>query len=1545
MKRKQRKKIVVSIIAFLIMLSVVGGFFVIQQKEAYAKHTLPGIETISANTGYYDPYIILEVVEDKKDASLGYFIGGEEPIKDGKSIKDYSTEAERNVDFPSDVANLVPDSYDNLQGKAFDATLISSAGTTNSVDIKGEYIEKTNGNYRLVESPASYVPYDELVHLTEQRYDLYATFLDEGNGSYIPTFTEIGSLLSDITIDGKQYKNYCKYEIDSYNAVVLDETTDLSIYEGEMIFDATPAGYVYKGKVVSQNIAGEPSAYVLGADGVKYIFEDSSLYTGYTLISAAIGTYEMLSFVFNPAAGTYYISSFTKALADDMTDFSYEESWFATDVGAYVQDTAATSEYIYVTDASGNLTWQTDYSLGTISTYSYSGGFDNYEWFKKQVFDREESEIADLVIDVKTVTMEELNTYNLDLVDMVYFAGIDSEYSVDISDAQAIALYTKLVEENFPIVLNRSIHEIMINRVGTYSNMQKLDYLLTQSSYELIDESALISNWTSMAYWDAMPATIRVADATYGLNYVNQAFYMYDDTNYEGTGAIPFVNEDFINAFSDSMVSQGFQEVIDEIVSENFYIQIAGYIDTLPEEVTKAGALRYIINYGYKRNVIKSRISVLEIEPCYSYKYSDSELGTVVTLNKAADNKTGTSRTTFTNVVVDRKILTNTYIAENWATQFIDNQDKIELTQTYTGEFIGKIEDLNESYDLIYIGLDTSTMNTELNYSGGTYYKSENTLYNNSSLDGLIYNHSGDYLTMTNSYVLRGLLNPEDVSLENSMEGYGKYALSGNDITLEKYNALCEYMDAGYPIIFADGFYNLDVDGIAVSVNTSKIDSASYMYKVAKYALDQGYFGGNVNVDQNITNDTTGTGAKETLAKYLNISKLSIDLTAVPTVYDGTLSSPSYLSKTGGSYVLEYQFQLKDDSAIIDENTNYDVELYIDSSVDGRFYSDEEILGLKIYELKNGSYVQVYQNDGKFNLVAGKYYKLLREVPTGYVGVLPWKLVLSRNDNALVRKSVTGYTAIATETVNRETIKVLQLLATTDYASNNWNLETSSSFSALLDQVQDFDIQITAVPVSDYIQSGTQTNASLHYDYLDDYDMLVIGFSDGYSFSAPEVSNTTSRENLQANAALAIRQYISEGRSVLFTHDTTSYCNTTDFQNNTRSDGSKKSSDPNKSAWLWGYDFNRYVRDVVGMDRYGVLRKVDGLSPVNTVYDTMWVAKTLQENGSTYPYTQGYNNQTVVQYASDNDYVYTTRPNVAGSGGQYSNAMYVTKTNEGQITRYPFDIPEEFQVTKTHRQYYQLNLDTDSKDAIKDDDIVVWYCISDVSGTQDIYETNPNDVRNNYYIYNKGNVTYSGVGHSTVLDERVTEMKLFVNTMVAAYNAGVHPPKVTYKDGADEDAGVIEYLYLPYDEVLDAYVDTTADIYFDIADTSFVQGTKSITAYYYLEVATASTGTISEIVDGEQRYLQEFTPSEVTNVRTGVSLTGDAVHSMENDARYMFTLTAEQLNLLNKNRANVYIGAKTTYTRSSGSGDVEVSETQFGYYSVAVLKAQLFELE
>ncbi|MEG2815770.1 MAG: hypothetical protein RR885_06055, partial [Oscillospiraceae bacterium] len=128
---------------------------------------------------------------------------------------------------------------------------------------------------------------------------------------------------------------------------------------------------------------------------------------------------------------------------------------------------------------------------------------------------------------------------------------------------------------------------------------------------------------------------------------------------------------------------------------------------------------------------------------------------------------------------------------------------------------------------------------------------------------------------------------------------------------------------------------------------------------------------------------------------------------------------------------------------------------------------------------------------------------------------------------------------------------------------------------------------------------------------------------------------------------------------------------------------------------------------------------------------------------------------------------------------------FISQVNEGQITTYPFDVNTELfkpnaaanatnfmDIAPTHCQYQQLNMNSD--------DVVVWYCLS---GSK--FDNLPNDVVNSYYIYSKGNVTYSGAGHTTdpaEVNKNVEEAKLFVNTMIAAYRVADIKPEISFTD-------------------------------------------------------------------------------------------------------------------------------------------------------------------
>ena len=133
--------------------------------------------------------------------------------------------------------------------------------------------------------------------------------------------------------------------------------------------------------------------------------------------------------------------------------------------------------------------------------------------------------------------------------------------------------------------------------------------------------------------------------------------------------------------------------------------------------------------------------------------------------------------------------------------------------------------------------------------------------------------------------------------------------------------------------------------------------------------------------------------------------------------------------------------------------TTYDCKLFVDKNSDGRFAgadyvegqtggTSEELTGLNIYVRKGSEWQELSQvidsGAAHYELQTGNVYKVIRQLPDDYVGVLPWKLVFYDNADRLVRTAQTGYTAVPQQT-GKKTIKVLQLLSE---KNNNWNLET-----------------------------------------------------------------------------------------------------------------------------------------------------------------------------------------------------------------------------------------------------------------------------------------------------------------------------------------------------------------------------------------------------------------------------------------------------------------------------------------------------------------------
>jgi hypothetical protein len=417
-----------------------------------------------------------------------------------------------------------------------------------------------------------------------------------------------------------------------------------------------------------------------------------------------------------------------------------------------------------------------------------------------------------------------------------------------------------------------------------------------------------------------------------------------------------------------------------------------------------------------------------------------------------------------------------------------------------------------------------------------------------------------------------------------------------------------------------------------------------------------------------------------------------------------------------------------------------------------------------------------------------------------------------------------------------------------------------------------YDIEVKTTTVDALNEKG----AAAYSDVLKDYNMVILGFDDLY-------------KELTVSSAKAIVEYIGTGKALLFTHDTTSYWNDSTYPNG-------GGNNPG-----WGYQFNQIVRDKVGLDRYGVTSSVFVTESQNDidVHDMLTNGNENQILGDTVTYIQGANSEKAkytVAYMPGEDVTYEgkTQGKSAGATQGFTNSIIdkyivgspantnkdtttVSQVNQGQITEYPYELPVEFGISPTHSQYYQLNMNAD--------DVVVWYCLGGekTSSQYDDYSDEKNDASNAYYIYNRGNITYSGAGHVESLSSQ--EAMLFVNTMIAAYRAGTGAAGVSFRTAADDPASTLLFPVQIADETDENGKRETYTLsgeqstYFKISDRNLTEGnTLSVELYY--EVADQTT---TNREDGAIKIRDDATGNYTPYV-VNVSITDDDIYRADTTA-------------------------------------------------------------
>ncbi|WDC83238.1 hypothetical protein PL321_10595 [Caloramator sp. mosi_1] len=177
-------------------------------------------------------------------------------------------------------------------------------------------------------------------------------------------------------------------------------------------------------------------------------------------------------------------------------------------------------------------------------------------------------------------------------------------------------------------------------------------------------------------------------------------------------------------------------------------------------------------------------------------------------------------------------------------------------------------------------------------------------------------------------------------------------------------------------------------------------------------------------------------------------------------------------------------------------------------------------------------------------------------------------------------------------------------------------------------------------------------------------------------------------------------------------------------------------------------------------------------------------------------------------------YTYMRAGTDSGSGVEtrpfdhnYNNSREVALVNKGIVNQFPYNLPNNMEVGRTHLQYYAINLE--------DENVIPWFNL--VMDDKDIY--NSEDF---YYTYSTKNITFSGTGHTTTGPEGIEssryELMMFINTMAKSFLAANHKPDLdvispTEGNSISVTSPRFNVSFIPYDYDLKDADNLTAKIY------------------------------------------------------------------------------------------------------------------------------------
>nr|MCR5608552.1 hypothetical protein [Lachnospiraceae bacterium] len=180
------------------------------------------------------------------------------------------------------------------------------------------------------------------------------------------------------------------------------------------------------------------------------------------------------------------------------------------------------------------------------------------------------------------------------------------------------------------------------------------------------------------------------------------------------------------------------------------------------------------------------------------------------------------------------------------------------------------------------------------------------------------------------------------------------------------------------------------------------------------------------------------------------------------------------------------------------------------------------------------------------------------------------------------------------------------------------------------------------------------------------------------------------------------------------------------------------------------------------------------------------------------------------------------------------------------------------------------------------------------------YKECPRDVVNNYYIYSVGNIMYTGSGHRNFKDYD-DEVKLFINTIVAAYVPEKDPGRIEIENGVGQtiinnEKVIVVYAYFDADnESVPVAGTRSVDIEFFVDDSNLDSDENSI--FYVKEGDTDITGQVELYDEAGNKILLSGSQYSVAKgytytLKVPIEFLCDPATGLNNDSR-MITLFAQ----------------------------------------------------